>query len=200
MYMKLLTQVCLLFLTVLLFSCTKEKLVHHLPVVKITANDADLFSDSTGIYVVGIGTGVNWQGERANYFEGRTIPIDFEFQENGISKIRQSVGLKVSGGGSRKLPQKSFNIYAKSKYGQNRLHYSFFKDLPYSKYKALRLRVSGQDWKKTHFRDALMHEIVRDLDIDLQAYQPVVVYLNNQYWGIYNLREKFNLSYLRQHR
>ena len=38
--------------------------------------------------------------------------------------------------------------------------------------------------------------------IDHQAYQPVVVlvvvYLNNNYWGVYNFREKFSKHYLKQ--
>ncbi len=30
------------------------------------------------------------------------------------------------------------------------------------------------------------------MDIDHQAYEPVQVYLNGEYWGIHNLREKVN--------
>ena len=62
-----------------------------------------------------------------------------------------------------------------------------------------RLRVSGQDWRETHIRDALMHTLVSKTQIDIQAYQPVVLYMNGKYWGIYNLREKFNKAYLQQH-
>ncbi len=182
-----------------LCSCTTETNTHTLPIVKIEGSEADFFSDSTGIYVVGIGTGTNWQGEKANYFEGRKIQVRFEYIEDGEVKIDQQVGLKVSGGGSRKQAQKSFNIYADEAYGLSYLSHAFFKDLPFSHYRSLRLRVSGQDWRKTHFRDALMHTIVDGLNVDKQAYQPVVLYLNNQYWGIYNLREKFNKSYIRQH-
>ena len=60
------------------------------------------------------------------------------------------------------------------------------------------MRVSGQDWRSTMLRDALMHSLIEETNIDYQAYQPVVLYLNNKYWGIYNLREKFTKHYLRQ--
>ena len=46
---------------------------HHLPVISIIADSLDLFDDSLGIYVKGIGTGENWQGEKANYFSGKKI-------------------------------------------------------------------------------------------------------------------------------
>lgn len=188
-----------LFILLSILSCLPHEHEHSLAVVRINGDEADFFSDSTGIYVVGIGTGTNWQGQKANYFEGRRIEVDFEFLEDGESKIKQKVGLKVSGGGSRKQAQKSFNIYADSVYGGDYLSHAFFQELPFSHYRSLRLRVSGQDWRKTHFRDALMHSIVSDLNIDKQAYRPVVLYLNDKYWGIYNLREKFNKTYLRQH-
>ena len=44
-----------------------------------------------------------------------------------------------------------------------------------------------------------MHTLVSNTQIDVQAYQPVVVYLNAKYWGIYNIREKFNIAYLQNH-
>ena len=71
--------------------------------------------------------------------------------------------------------------------------------MPFKNYKNLRLRVSGQDWRETHLRDALMHNLVISTNIDIQAYQPAVMYLNGKYWGIYNIREKFNKNYIFQH-
>ena len=196
--MKLLSFI--LFILFLL-SCNKQQSAdyHALPIVQLNANHADLFSDSTGIYVVGIGTASNWQGEKANYFEGRKIEARFRYYEGNDLKVDQQIDMKVSGGGSRKQAQKSFNLYADKKYQSNRFRYPFFKDLSIDEFSSLRLRVSGQDWDKTHFRDALMHRLVVGTDIDVQAYQPVVVYLNDEYWGIYNLREKFNKTYLREH-
>ncbi|MBN2764168.1 MAG: CotH kinase family protein, partial [Bacteroidales bacterium] len=35
----------------------------------------------------------------------------------------------------------------------------------------------------------------RSLDLDLQAYQPVITYFNGQYWGIMNIREKVDEDY-----
>lgn len=166
---------------------------HSLPVVFINASENDLWSDSNGIYVEGLGSGENWQGLKANYFAGVKIPIEFQYYFNGERVLSQNAQMKVSGGGSRKQPQKSFNISSKEPF-----NYPFFKSKSITNFKSFRLRVSGQDWRSTLLRDALMHSLIEETNIDYQAYQPVVLYLNNKYWGIYNLREKFTQHYIRQ--
>ena len=144
----------------------------------------------TVIYVKGISTKL--ARNKANYFSGKKIKMEFDYFVNG-KLVKQKGKMKVSGGGSRKQPQKSFNIKANESFD-----YPFFKNLPFKNYKNLRLRVSGQD-RETHLRDALMHNLVISTNIDIQAYQPAVMYLNGKYWGIYNIREKFNKNYIFQH-
>ena len=78
---------------------------HHLAVFSILADKDDLFDDSLGIYMEGIGLGQNWQGEKANFFSKRKIPIDLAFFVEGRRVVQQKAKLKVSGGGSRKQPQ-----------------------------------------------------------------------------------------------
>ncbi len=167
---------------------------HQLPVISIVADSLDLFDETIGIYSKGIGAAENWQGQKANYFSGKKIEINMAYFLDGKVALKQKAKLKVSGGGSRKQPQKSFNLSCKEGFD-----FPFFSNLPYEDYKSLRLRVSGQDWRETLLRDALMHNLVSHTQIDIQAYQPAVVYLNEKYWGIYNIREKFNKAYLKQH-
>ena len=167
---------------------------HQLPVISIVADSLDLFDDTLGIYSKGIGTAENWQGQKANYFSGKKIAMNMAYFIDGKVALKQEAKMKVSGGGSRKQPQKSFNLSCKEGFA-----FPFFSHLPYDHYKSLRLRVSGQDWSETLLRDALMHTLVSHTQIDVQAYKPVVVYLNKKYWGIYNIREKFNTAYLQQH-
>jgi hypothetical protein len=193
-------RICVILHLFLLLSCDKgHEALQGLPVVNLTANHADLFSDSIGIYVEGIGTASDWQGERANFFDKRRIEGNFTYEIDGEVVINQPIFLRISGGGSRKNAQKSFNLYADKSLGVSHFEFPFFTDLKDSHFNTLRLRNSGQDWNRTHMRDALMHSLVKDLDVYVQAYQPVIVYLNNQYWGIYNLREKFNKNYIRRH-
>ena len=57
---------------------------------------------------------------------------------------------------------------------------------------------SGQDAAHTLFGDAMMQRLMNGI-IDTQAYRPGVVFLNGEYWGIYNIREHMDEHYLMDH-
>ena len=50
---------------------------------------------------------------------------------------------------------------------------------------------------KYNFRDAMMQSLVEHTSLDVQAYKPVILFLNGEYWGIYNIRgfDKYYLRY-----
>ena len=158
----------------------------------------------------------------SNAWKDREIEVGFEFFDTDRqSKVRQKVGMSVYGGwGSRGYPQKSYALSARAKYGDGNLAYRFFPDRPMDQFEALVLRNSGNDNQSTHqtavrspitqfgpvttygsyfvngqftlMRDAMMERLIADTGLDTQAYRPTVVYLNGDYWGIHNLREKLN--------
>jgi spore coat protein CotH len=52
----------------------------------------------------------------------------------------------------------------------------------------------------TKSRDAFIHKAVKGvIDIDVMDSRPCVVYINGEYWGLYNIREKVNEDYLASH-
>ena len=129
----------------LLFSSCKEiidvelhnksfKNKHSLPILSIVAKNEDLFSYEKGIYVKGVGLGEDWAGNKANYLARNKIKANFAYFENEKIQIQQFVDVKVSGVGSRALPQKSFNIYANKKYEKKSFKYQFFKRLNIKEY------------------------------------------------------------------
>lgn len=67
------------------------------------------------------------------------------------------------------------------------------------KFKTLLLRNGGNDGQSTIFRDALMQSLVEHTSLDIQAYKPVIVFLNGEYWGIHNIRERFDRHYFEQY-
>jgi uncharacterized repeat protein (TIGR02543 family) len=64
------------------------------------------------------------------------------------------------------------------------------------------LRNSGNDWfgawneSGTMFRDALMTGLTDRMDLEYQAVRQSVLYINGEYWGIHNIREKINEHFL----
>ena len=55
---------------------------------------------------------------------------------------------------------------------------------------------SGNDYRKTRFRDVLSSTVASEVDIDVQANQPSHLFVNSEYWGVYNIREKINEYYI----
>ncbi|CBY14137.1 unnamed protein product [Oikopleura dioica] len=190
--------------------------VHHtLPVVSLAA-PASHFEFRNG-YLFGMGSRVlNARGEvlqtypfsGSNAWQDREVEVHLEFHEpDGRPGFRQRAGLKVYGGwGSRGYPQKSLALFARRQYGSGRFEHAVFPDQEVDAFESLVLRNSGNDnhyfvnGTFTLLRDALMQGLLKgETDLDLQAYRPAVLYLNGEYWGLYNLREKFNEHHILAH-
>jgi hypothetical protein len=160
---------------------------HDLPVVSISTDPGHLWDPQTGIYV--------------NYNEDWERPCGIEyFSASGEPGFSLNAGLKIFGGTSRSSAQKSFSIYARGSYGEGTIHYPLLPGRDTDQYGSFILRNGANDWngswRGTMFRDALIHTIVEhQMDLDYQSYNPVVVYLNGEYWGILNIRDKHNEDY-----
>ena len=165
----------------------------------------------------------------SNAWQDREVEIALEFFEtNRVVGLRQRAGMKIFGGwGSKGYPQKSLALFARRSYGAGKFDYPVFPEQGVKEFEALVLRNSGNDNQSTHqtaprppitefgptqgygsyfvngtftlMRDALMQRLVEETDLDTQAYRPAAVYINGEYWGLYNLREKMNEAYVLSH-
>ncbi len=169
---------------------------YSMDVISIITDPANLFSDSTGIYVPGDSfTGSESTG---NYFgrgEEWERPASFELFRDG-SVFRQDIGIRIHGGWTRRVPVKSLRLYARSDYGASRFNFQIFPDQPQNEFNRLILRNSGNDYYVTMFKDAAAQILVNHLDPDTQSYRPAVVFINGEFWGIKNIRERYDSHYL----
>lgn len=184
-----------------------------LPIFSISADPADFFDDYSGIYVKGNNPNniVRPNYEKIppyNFMQDWEKEISFEyFDENRDLIMEMNAGVKIFGGWSRLWPdQKSLALFAREKYGSGVFSYPFFgnslvNDLgnPIDEFSSILLRTSGDDWYRTMFRDASLQKALDGMDVDRQAYQPSIVFLNGEFWGIHNIREKINEDYLAAH-
>ncbi len=156
-----------------------------LPVVSLTTDPANLWG-SSGIYT--------------NYTQGWERPVHLEFFEpDGGKGFSMDAGLRIHGASSAAFAQKSFQIFARSAYGSGKIRHRVFPDIPIDEFEALVLRNSGHDWGLTMFRDALISSLAGGTEVDAQAYRPAIVFINGQYWGLHNIREKINEHFLASH-
>lgn len=189
---------------------------YTLPVVSLTTNSDYLFNYDYGIYVMGRAydelynpnPDLNPWERAANYKlygEEWQRPIHVEFFEaNGDLGFSQDAGIRIQGTATRERAQKSLRIYAQDYDKQNdTINYELFPGLtnpitgkPVDSFKTVVLRNGGSDWESSLFRDPFMQSLVHDTLINTQAQRPVVVFLNGEYWGIYNLRERADEFYL----
>jgi hypothetical protein len=170
-----------------------------LPVVSLAMDPHDLWDWDEGIYVLGPNAEPGNPYFGANFWQDWERPVHFEFFDQQQSlKINQDAGLKISGNYSRANDQKSMALFARKSYGNGSFNYKFFNDRKNNSFESVLLRNSGNDWSYTMFRDGLISEIARDMDMERLAYQPSKIYLNGQYWGILNLREKPSEHYFEE--
>jgi len=166
---------------------------HDLPVVSVSTDPYNLWDEEHGIYVMGPNANQNIPHFGANFWQDWERPVYVEvYDESHHQLIGQHAGSKIFGAWSRAAEQKSMSFFARSKYGDGSFSSKLFREKPMSKYEAFVMRNSGNDWCNSFFRDAVSGQLAREMDLDYQAYQPYVFYLNGNYWGILNMREKIN--------
>ncbi len=174
---------------------------YDMPVISIVSDFNNFFSPETGIYVPGVNydtANPEWSG---NYFIKdvtweRPVHIEY-FDSAGNMGFAQNTGIRIHGGKTRQAAQKSIKLYARSEYGKSWFEYPLLPHRNVNKYKRFVLRATmGAYNGQTIIADALAHDIVRDLDIEYQDFNPVVVFLNGEYWGIHTLMDKTDERYI----
>lgn len=133
--------------------------------------------------------GMNWERE-----------THIDYIVDGTLAYEADVLSRIFGAFSRYELMKGIALVARSGYGDTSMDYQFFDNREYSSYKSLTLRPSAMDWKFTRIRDILIQGLLEDGGsiLPTQAYKQVVLYINGEYWGVYNLREKVNKYFLAQ--
>jgi hypothetical protein len=171
-----------------------------LTVVSLSTNPGNLFDEEYGIYAMGDSAEPSFPYFGANFWQDWERPVHVElFEPNGDNAFGIDMGVKIFGGWSRGNEQKSLALFARGQYGYNSLNYKLFDELPFTEYESFVLRNSGNDWTSTMLRDAFMTSLVDGIDIDKQDYRPAILFINGEYWGIQNIREKVNEHFIAQH-
>ncbi len=171
-----------------------------LSVLSLVIQEDDFWSYDKGIYVPGISFNLAKSETSGNQFMRgdkweRPVYAEF-FDKNGNEGFAQDLGIRIHGGSSRAFINRSFRLYARSDYGKSSIEYPLFKHSKTHEHKRLKLRTAGQDVSETYFRDALMGRLMNVTEVDTEDYHPVNLFINGEYWGIFNMRERFDKHYV----
>ena len=194
-----------------------------MPVVALTVNHHDMFDSTDGLYATGElkqGGQGQWGGgfgvggdddnnpkctepcKAANFWRDDELPVHVEYFEKGSSSTEKTweidAGISIIGNYSRYKPKKSVAIKMDNDdYGDKVLKYSFFKTRPEAKkMKSFNLRNNGNRFWTDYFGDPMLVSLMEGTDVDYQRSLQVVVFYNGEYFGIHDLRERLNRSYV----
>lgn len=163
----------------------------QLPVVSVSTSPFNLWDEQWGIYVLGDSAEPEYPYFGANFWQDWERPIHIEmFEPDGSIAFSEDAGVKIFGNWSRGQAQKSLAVFFRDLYGKKNINYKIFNDKPLSEFESIVLRNAGNDWGSSMMRDGMMQSIIKNIGLDRQAYRPAVVFLNGEYWGIHNIREK----------
>ncbi len=166
----------------------KDALV-SIPTWSVTTDLDNLFDATDGIYANAQQRGIAWE---------RPASVEL-INPDGSEGFQVNAGLRIKGAYSRRPenPKHSFKIYMRSEYGDSELNYPVHGDEGVDTFKRLDLRTA-QNWSwafngttsAQFVEDELARENLKDLG---QPYTRSVwfhLYLNGQYWGIFQTQER----------
>ena len=162
---------------------------YSLPIFTILTDPNNLWSDSLGIYTNYLEEGVKWEKRCINQF----------FSNNSLLFTLPS-GIRIQGRSSRVRPKKSFRLFFKNTYDNDRLNYPLFGNLGPTSFKNIVLRSGYDDDIQmstgTLIRDPLVSSMWEKLGMLTSRGVFSNLFINDQYWGIYNLRESVNEHFI----
>ena len=201
------------------FIMSDEKLRYYsdIPVVSLVTDPDNLFDKDKGIYVAGQQY-LDWKSSPdydprksewdtdnvANFFsKGKEWEreADLIYFRNGELGFSQKMGIRIKGASTRNSQTKSFNIYARSEYGDSKLDYKLIDDnrsavdgKTINRYDSFSLRAVG--WVD-RMRERVVHSSLRDIP-DLATYDSdrCMLFIDGELWGMYEIIEKSSDYYI----
>lgn len=201
------------------FIMPQDKLEYYseIPVVSLVTDPDNLFDKDKGIYVCGQQY-LDWKKSPAydpaksewdtdnvaNFFsKGREWEREanitlFRSGETGFS---QNMGIRIKGASTRNAQAKSFNVYARSTYGDSKLDYDLIEGntaaddgREIKKYDSFSLRaVTWVD----RMREAVIRPALKDMPA-LAGYDSnrCMLFIDGELWGMYDIIEKSSDYYI----
>ncbi|MCF8248157.1 MAG: CotH kinase family protein [Saprospiraceae bacterium] len=152
---------------------------HTVPVVSIAGNNVNALMSGTQTPRFG----------SLEYFENNMLESD------GYGELNKH------GNDSWAYPQRGVDWITRDQMGyDDELDHQFFKERTRKKFQRLILKAAANDNYPTasgaHIRDSYVHTLALNggMNVDVRTHLSCVLYVNGQYWGVYDLREKVDDS------
>ncbi|MDO4378706.1 MAG: CotH kinase family protein [Erysipelotrichia bacterium] len=177
----------------------KSKSINSGEIASATVTSSYIINEHNSLPVLSLSMkGSNFTYLNNNSYEADLqLPCYIEFFDSGKG-FSIPCSISCFGGNARGYDKKSYAIRFKGEYGAKNLKYKLFDNRDNAVYDSLVLRTGSNDWTRTIFRDAFSTGLSDDY-LDTQASKACILYINGEYWGIYNIREKVNARFISDH-
>ena len=138
----------------------------------------------------------------AGLMEDVEYPVHVEYFANGSASKEKAwevnAGISLMGGWSRVNDKKSVAIVMREEYQDGKIEYPLFETRKEtnSKFRGFNLRNNGNRFASDYIGDAMGGAILEGSGVDYQRSRQVVVFYNGKYYGIHDMRERFNKHYV----
>ncbi len=138
----------------------------------------------------------------AGLFEDTEFPVHVEYFPDGSKSTSPAwevdAGISIMGGYSRLKDKKSVAIVMREQYQDGKIDYPLFETRKEtnSKFRGFNLRNNGNRIASDYIGDAMGGAILEGSGVDYQRSRQVVVFYNGRYYGIHDMRERFNKHYV----
>ncbi len=165
---------------------------HTTPILLVNTPNENLFG-ATGIFD-------NWWSDwvKPAYAvlldTGQTHPI--------LHQTKTALRMDGGAGGSRSHPQHSFRLsFTHGAFGDKPISFPLLPDRPNrTLYSDIYLRNGSNQYLNLPYKDACQVRMMSEGSSNYySSYRPVSVYINGAYFGLYELREKYNQEFFEQH-
>ncbi len=165
-----------------------------IPTFSIVMDLKDLFDPATGIYANPGQDGRDWER-----------PCSFELlHPDGTEGFQVPAGIRIRGGFSRSTdnPKHAFRLFFRGEYGATKLEYPMFGDNGTDSFDKLDLRTfQNYSWsfqgdsRGIFVRDQVNRDLQLAMGHHAERGEFYHLYINGQYWGIFNTCERPEASY-----
>jgi len=130
------------------------------------------------------------------------FPVHVEYFAAGSASKEKAweidAGISLMGGWSRVADQKTVAVVMREEYETGWLNYPLFETRKEtnSKFKGFNLRNNGNRFVSDYIEDAVGGAALEGSGVDYQRSRQVVVFYNGKFWGIHDMRERYNKNYV----
>ncbi|MDI9382948.1 MAG: lamin tail domain-containing protein [Verrucomicrobiota bacterium] len=166
-----------------------------IPTISLVTDLANLFDGRIGIYANPGQDGRTWE---------RPVSAELIFPDGSDSGFQINAGIRIRGGYSRSTnnPKHAFRLFFRSEYGETKLNYPLFGDEGTDIFDAIDLRTfQNYSWsfegdaRGIFIRDQLNRDMQLAMGHQGERGNYYHLYINGQYWGLFNTCERPEASY-----